>query len=61
MKDINKTPTPKELGEGVGFLKLRRITGYLVGDLDRFNSGKKAEAHDRVKHTTQVSLEDLKI
>lgn len=30
--------------------KLRRITGYLVGSLDRWNNGKKAEEHDRVKH-----------
>ena len=27
-----------------------RITGYLVGTLDRFNNGKRAEEHDRVKH-----------
>ena len=30
---------------------IRRITGYLVGTLDRFNNGKRAEEHDRVKHT----------
>ena len=29
---------------------IRRITGYLVGTLDRFNDGKKAEERDRVKH-----------
>lgn len=29
---------------------IRRITGYLVGTLDRFNSGKRAEERDRVKH-----------
>ena len=33
------------------FQRLRRITGYLVGTLDRFNNGKRAEEHDRVKHT----------
>lgn len=38
-------------GKGVGFDRLRRITGYLVGSLDRFNSGKRAEEHDRVKHS----------
>ena len=27
------------------------ITGYLVGTLDRFNNGKRAEEHDRVKHS----------
>ena len=31
--------------------QLRRITGYLVGSLKRWNPGKKAEEHDRVKHT----------
>ncbi len=38
------------IGEGVGFERIRRITGYLVGTLDRFNNGKRAEEHDRVKH-----------
>lgn len=32
------------------FVRIRRITGYLVGTLDRFNNGKRAEEHDRVKH-----------
>ena len=35
---------------GVGFERIRRITGYLVGTLDRFNNGKRAEVEDRVKH-----------
>ena len=34
----------------VGFERIRRITGYLVGTLDRFNNGKRAEERDRVKH-----------
>ena len=38
------------VGEGVGFERIRRITGYLVGTLDRFNNGKRAEVQDRVKH-----------
>ena len=38
------------LGTGVKFERIRRITGYLVGTLDRFNDGKRAEEHDRVKH-----------
>ena len=38
------------IGEGVGFERIRRITGYLVGTLERFNNGKRAEEHDRVKH-----------
>ena len=39
------------IGEGVGFERIRRITGYLVGTLDRFNNAKRAEEHDRVKHS----------
>lgn len=40
------------VGEGVGFERIRRITGYLVGTLDRFNNAKRAEEHDRIKHDT---------
>ena len=40
-------------GKGVGFELIRRITGYLVGTLDRFNDAKRAEEHDRVKHGMQ--------
>lgn len=36
-----------------GFERIRRITGYLVGTLDRFNDGKKAEEKERVKHETE--------
>ena len=39
-----------QVGEGVEFERIRRITGYLVGTLDRFNNGKRAEVQDRVKH-----------
>lgn len=39
-----------KVGEGVGFERIRRITGYLVGTVDRFNNGKRAEVMDRVKH-----------
>lgn len=42
----------RKIGEGVGFERIRRITGYLVGTVDRFNNGKRAEEHDRVKHST---------
>ncbi|MEI3479349.1 anaerobic ribonucleoside-triphosphate reductase [uncultured Bilophila sp.] len=38
------------VGEGVKFERIRRITGYLVGTVDRFNNAKRAEVHDRVKH-----------
>lgn len=40
----------KMVGENVGFERIRRITGYLVGTLDRFNNAKLAEVNDRVKH-----------
>ncbi len=40
----------KLVGEGVGFERIRRITGYLVGTVDRFNNAKRAEEKDRVKH-----------
>lgn len=33
------------------FERIRRITGYLVGTLDRFNDAKRAEESDRVKHS----------
>ncbi len=33
------------------FERIRRITGYLVGTLDRFNDAKRAEERDRVKHS----------
>lgn len=36
--------------DGMPFERIRRITGYLVGTLDRFNDAKKAEERDRVKH-----------
>lgn len=38
------------IGQGVGFERIRRITGYLVGTVDRFNDAKRAEVRDRVKH-----------
>ena len=36
---------------GRPFQRIRRITGYLVGTVDRFNNAKRAEEHDRVKHS----------
>ena len=38
------------LGEGIKFERIRRITGYLVGTMERWNDAKKAEERDRVKH-----------
>jgi len=36
--------------DGESFQRIRRITGYLVGTVDRFNNAKRAEERDRVKH-----------
>ena len=43
--------TLKKMGKDVKFDRTRRITGYLVGNLDRFNDAKRAEEKDRVKHS----------
>ena len=43
----------KELGKDIGFERIRRVTGYLAGDVKRFNNAKKAEEKDRVKHTQE--------
>lgn len=43
---------------GGKFERLRRITGYLVGTLDRWNDGKKAEERARVKHSVNSSIDD---
>jgi hypothetical protein len=43
--------TPEQLVEGIPFERIRRITGYLVGTIERFNDAKKAELNDRVKHS----------
>ena len=37
-------------GKDIRFDRTRRITGYLVGSLDRFNNAKRAEEKDRLKH-----------
>ena len=42
--------TSEKLGQGVGFERIRRITGYLVGTMDKWNDAKRAEERDRVKH-----------
>ena len=47
---IKENPSPRQLGEGIHFERIRRITGYLVGSMDRWNTGKRAEEHDRIKH-----------
>lgn len=41
---------PTSPGDGVGFERIRRITGYLTGTLDTWNDAKRAEESERVKH-----------
>lgn len=38
------------VGNGVPFERIRRITGYLTGSLNKWNDAKRAEERDRVKH-----------
>ena len=59
---IRRTGKPDEYGilpvfVPVPFQRIRRITGYLVGSVDRFNDAKAAEVRDRVKH---ISMEDVR-
>lgn len=58
-KEMNKPPMREfdhlpvidgKVGNGVKFERIRRITGYLVGTVDRFNNAKRAEVRDRVAH-----------
>ena len=45
LKTVNE-----KMGQGVAFERIRRITGYLVGTMDKWNDAKRAEERDRVKH-----------
>lgn len=56
---MRKTTTAGMVGEGVGFERIRRITGYLVGTVDRFNNAKRTEEHDRVKHGIASGFEQI--
>ena len=49
----------KENDGNVGFERIRRITGYLVGTMDHWNNAKSAEEKDRVKHDVNSELEQL--
>lgn len=50
MANYKLTIKDGKVGEGIPFERVRRITGYLVGDLSRFNNAKLAEVKDRRKH-----------
>lgn len=43
----------------IHFERIRRITGYLVGTVDRFNNAKRAEERDRVKHEPAFQMEQI--
>ncbi|WP_294445652.1 anaerobic ribonucleoside-triphosphate reductase [uncultured Mailhella sp.] len=53
--DVAATTDQILVGSNVKFERIRRITGYLVGTLDRFNDAKAAEERDRVKHCSMDS------
>ncbi len=46
---INKVEV-SYVAQGEPFERIRRITGYLVGTIDRWNDAKKSEERERVKH-----------
>lgn len=53
---MEKRATNEErLGKGRMFERIRRITGYLVGTMEKWNDAKKAEEKDRVKHGLSVT------
>lgn len=45
--------------QAVPFERIRRITGYLVGSLDRFNDAKRAEVKDRLSHDTEQFVQEM--
>lgn len=52
----------KVVGEGIEFERIRRVTGYLAGDVKRFNNAKRAEEKDRVKHSgVKTIMQDEKV
>ena len=59
-EDAKKYFERYQIEESESFERLRRITGYLVGSLDRWNDGKRAEEAARVKHTISQKLEEVK-
>lgn len=44
------------IGKNVPFERIRRVTGYLVGSLDRWNNAKRAEERERVKHGLNTNI-----
>lgn len=50
MKNTGEEYSERLKGKGIRFDRIRRITGYIVGTMDKWNDAKKAEERDRVKH-----------
>jgi ribonucleoside-triphosphate reductase len=48
----------EKLGKDRMFERIRRITGYLVGTMDKWNNAKKAEEKDRVVHSVRKEVGD---
>jgi Oxygen-sensitive ribonucleoside-triphosphate reductase len=55
MATENKKAEDRIIGEGRDFDRIRRITGYLVGTIDRWNNAKRTEEKDRLKHGTPAN------
>lgn len=55
-KKVTSKKTQVLVGEGRDFDRIRRITGYLVGTIDRWNNAKRAEEKDRVKHAMSADI-----
>ena len=55
---INVCPKCGRAEGTVKFDRIRRITGYLVGTLDRFNNAKRNEVENRVKHLSAVDFNE---
>lgn len=47
---MDRVESKNARGRNIGFERIRRITGYLVGTTDKWNDAKKSEEQDRVKH-----------
>ncbi|MCQ2979189.1 MAG: hypothetical protein MJ245_05265, partial [Clostridia bacterium] len=58
LKDTCPNCGRKDGDDGIKFERIRRITGYLVGTVDRFNNAKRAEVKDRVKHKDMAKNDD---
>lgn len=48
----------ENIGKGVLFERIRRVTGYLVGSMERWNNAKRAEERDRVKHSVKTEKKE---